>query len=103
MSRDTAGLFSEFAGKEFPRGITCYHSIKNLHEPLLTSPDQVDQHVSRWQLYHNALSLFKLYIIYIERYLGCHCTLENYFTVYGRLVRATTHLPGHGMELSLTL
>jgi hypothetical protein len=46
MSKNTPTLFSEFAAKEFPRGITCYHSIKNLNEPLLTSPDQVDQHVS---------------------------------------------------------
>jgi hypothetical protein len=46
MAKKTAALFSEFAGKEFPRGITCYHSIKNLNEPLLTSSDQVDQHVS---------------------------------------------------------
>ncbi|CAB4023868.1 unconventional myosin-VIIb, partial [Paramuricea clavata] len=46
MAKKTSALFSEFAGKEFPRGITCYHSTKNLNEPLLTLSDQVDQHVA---------------------------------------------------------
>ena len=46
MPKNTPVLFSEFAGKEFPSGVTCHHSIKILKEPLLASSDQVDQHVS---------------------------------------------------------
>ncbi|XP_028401436.1 unconventional myosin-VIIa-like isoform X2 [Dendronephthya gigantea] len=39
-------FFFEFADKEFPRGVTYQHSTKSLKQPLLSSSDQVDQHVA---------------------------------------------------------